>query len=145
MTLARRAQAHDKAQGARRKIALVRMRHNRWIEQSCRFKGILAGKHRADQQLSLQRQLALREHMAFDHLKMIQHHFLDIEVTRAKFFPNDLQLVLNFLIAQQQGATNDRGDAVFFERNERSDDHPRTFGMQNDVVATENQRLHQDA
>ena len=142
MPLARRAKAHHKAQGPGWHIALVRVGHDRRIEKRRRLQGILAGKHRANEQLAVLRQLSLREHMPFNHLEMIQHHLLDIEVTRMKFLADHLQLGLHLLLAQQQGAANDGGDARFLERNERANDHPRTLGLQNDVMTTQDKRVH---
>ena len=142
MPLARGAKTHHKAQGPGRHIALIRMRHDRGIEKRRRFQGVFAGKHRANEQLAVLRQLSLREHMTLDHLEMIQHHLLDIEMTGMKFLADHLQLGLHLLLAQQQGAANDGGDARFLERNERANDHPRTLGLQNDVMTTQDKGLH---
>ena len=142
MPFTRRAKAHHKSQGPGRHIALIRMRHDRGIEERRRFQGILAGKHRANEQLAVLRKFTLREHMPFDHLEMIQHHLLDIEVTGMKFLADHLQLGFHLLIAKQQGAANDGGDARFLERNERANDHPRALRLQNDVMTTQDKGLH---
>src|SRR6266850_4783689 len=52
MSFTGRAQAQDKTKVALTYTSLVRMRHNRRVEQGCRFECVLTGEERTDKQLA---------------------------------------------------------------------------------------------
>ena len=139
MALAGGPQAHDKPQPPSRRLALVGMRHDRRVEQSCGPQRVFAGEQRADEQLPRVRERAWGKNVALhSRVVLAQRHF-DIKVPGAELAMHSPQL----LLAQDKGTVDDGGDAPCAGGNEGADDDPRAFRQQRKLVTTDADGIHE--
>ena len=85
MSLPGGAQAEDKTQSARRKVGLVRVRHDGRIEKGCRFQREFANEIRTDQQLSLFGNLLICQYEVADLFEPFQKGPVDLLVSPREF------------------------------------------------------------
>ena len=85
MALPGGAQAEDKTQSARRKVGLVRVRHDGGIEKGSRFQREFANEIRTDQQLSLFGNLLICQYEVADLFEPFQKGPVDLLVSPREF------------------------------------------------------------
>ena len=124
MPLARRAQAKDEAQFSIRKAVLIRVRHDRRVEQRGCLQGIFAGEERADIELSRLGQRAAAEDVRPDLLKVLPPNHTDVGMAAAEVGQDGGKLLLGLGLAQSQRASNDIHDARRITGNEWSNQNP---------------------
>ena len=130
MTLARRPQAHDEPQFPSRQSALVRMRHNRRIEQRRRLQSILPREYRPDQQLPRRTQHPMREYRRRNFPEMLHQLAINIQMPplerrmHLRHFPH------HFILAQRQRTPDDPRLLRRTRRNKRPQNHPTALRRQ---------------
>ena len=135
MPLAGGAQAHDETQTAFRGVVLVRVRHDRRIEDRSRFQGILAGEERPDQEPAFAGERNVGLDMPPHHFEVRQDLRFNVDVPVVELAQHLLQLGDDFRLRQRQGSFDDRDDQFRFAGNERAYDDAGAFGEQCDLVA----------
>jgi len=104
------AQAENKPHGAGRKVSLIRVRNDGWIEQGSGFQRVFGEEIGPDQESPL-----------FGHFLMLQHQVANLFET----FQKELANVLVSLREFSGDFVQERADSVFRERHDPPDDPAR--------------------
>src|SRR5262249_55750282 len=123
MSFACRPQAQNETQRTGRQVRLVRMRDDRWIEQSRRFQRILMGVVGAKQQFPFFGKLLVDHESWPNLLKSSSQEATDLYVTAAKVVFHLLQQVPNFSFRKSHDVRANSGHSLLSGHIERAHQH----------------------
>ena len=120
------------------------MGHHGRVEECGGFQRILTRKQRADQQLPNAGQWLFLRYVRAHLFVVREQDGFDFKMPRLEFHHNRLQMGFHFNLAQDLRARENTANDLRFSRDERTDDHPRTFRMERHVMAAQVKRLPRD-
>ena len=112
MALSGGSQAHHKAQTGWGCVALVRVGHDRGVEDGGGFQRIFAGEQRADKLLPFVRERTLREDVREDLLVIPPEERLDSLMPPSELLTHCVQMACRLIFRESQDAADNGGDTV---------------------------------
>ena len=142
VTFARGPQAQDETQRAGRQVRLVRMRHDRGIEQRGGFERILVAKIGAEQELPFFGQVLVGVQAGADLLESGFEKIPGLGVALAEFHLHLLPKGVDFGFREGHDLGANPGGAGVARKEKRPEQHARAVWMQDDLAALNGGGLH---
>ena len=142
MTFARSPQAQDETERAWREVRLVRMRHNRGIEQRGGFERILVTEIGTEQELPFFGQMVVGVQARADLLESVFQEIPGLGVALTEFHLHLLAQVVDFRFRESHDLGANSGGAGVARKEKRPKQHARAVGMQDDLATLDGDGFH---